>query len=355
MNNYMDVLITTSSTLDGAKIKQYFGIVSAHVVAGTNVFSDIAAGLSDFFGGRTATYADQISRIKAQALTDLKYEAIELGANAVISVTIDVDEVSGGGKSMFMITAYGTAVTLDKVHIENLEDTKTDLVTGNVLADAIEKRILVEQHKSAPLEMTNDEWCRLLELKVPEMGDFIEWEMVNSGLKEERLFAYVASIDFDDSIALGYKLFEKASKEGELRTIQKVINKIVLVDYHRSISLLKSKSNSLAHKKAMLNTIIKPKRLYSRDDINILNELIDTVEASFPTIAIFKKKKGLLGKEKELWECICNQKENDADDSFCKSCGRDKRGFKTEETTPEKAIKYLSMIKETLNEALPSQ
>ena len=186
MNNYMDVLITTSSTLDGKKIKQYFGIVSAHVVAGTNVFSDFAAGLSDFFGGRSATYADQISRIKAQALTDLKYEAIELGANAVISVSIDVDEVSGGGKSMFMITAYGTAVTLDRVYIENSEDTKTDLVTGNVVADVIEKRILIEQHKSAPLEMTNDEWCRLLELKVPEMGDFIEWEMISSGLKEER-------------------------------------------------------------------------------------------------------------------------------------------------------------------------
>ena len=355
MNNYMDVLITTSSTLDGKKIKQYFGIVSAHVVAGTNVFSDFAAGLSDFFGGRSATYADQISRIKAQALTDLKYEAIELGANAVISVSIDVDEVSGGGKSMFMITAYGTAVTLDRVYIENSEDTKTDLVTGNVVADVIEKRILIEQHKSAPLEMTNDEWCRLLELKVPEMGDFIEWEMISSGLKEERLFAYAASIDFDDSVALGYQLFEKASKESELRTIQKVINKMVLVDYHRSISLLKSKSDSLTHKKAVLNTIIKPKRLYSSDDINILNDLIGTVEASFPTIAVFRKKKGLLGKEKELWECMCSQKENDVDDSFCKSCGRDKQGFKAEETTPKKAIKYLSMIKETLKETLPNQ
>ncbi len=77
---------------------------------------------------------------------------------------------------------------------------------------------------------------------------------------------------------------------------------MVLVDYHRSISLLKSKSDSLTHKKAVLNTIIKPKRLYSSDDINILNDLIGTVEASFPTIAVFRKKKGLLGKEKELWE-----------------------------------------------------
>ena len=105
----------------------------------------------------------------------------------------------------------------------------------------------------------------------------------------------------------------------------------------------------------MLNTIIKPKRLYSSDDINILNDLIGTVEASFPTIAVFRKKKGLLGKEKELWECMCSQKENDVDDSFCKSCGRDKQGFKAEETTPKKAIKYLSMIKETLKETLPNQ
>ena len=85
-----------------------------------------------------------------------------------------------------------------------------------------------------------------------------------------------------------------------------------------------SEADSLTHKKAVLNTIIKPKRLYSSDDINILNDLIGTVEASFPTIAVFRKKKGLLGKEKELWECVCNQKENEVDDSFCKSCGRDK-------------------------------
>ena len=115
-----------------------------------------------------------------------------------------------------------------------------------------------------------------------------------------------------------------------------------------------SEADSLTHKKAVLNTIIKPKRLYSSDGINI-NDLIGTVEASFPTIAVFKKKKGLLGKEKKLWECMCSQKENDVDDSFCKSCGRDKQGFKAEETTPQKAIKYLSMIKETLKETLPNQ
>lgn len=116
-----------------------------------------------------------------------------------------------------------------------------------------------------------------------------------------------------------------------------------------------SEAGSLTHKKAVLNTIIKPKRLYSSDDINILGELIGTVETSFPTITVFRKKKGLLGEEKELWECMCSQKENEVDDSICKSCGGGKQGGKAEETTPKKAIKYLSMIKEALKETLPNQ
>lgn len=61
-----------------------------------------------------------------------------------------------------------------------------------------------------------------------------------------------------------------------------------------------SEADSLTHKKAVLNTIIKPKRLYSSDDSNILNDLIGTVEASFSTIAVFRKKKKLAKSTNEL-------------------------------------------------------
>ncbi|WP_421179888.1 heavy metal-binding domain-containing protein [Aeromonas enteropelogenes] len=49
-----------------------------------------------------------------QALVQLRKQADELGCNALIGVSIDVDEVAGGGKSMMMVTATGTAIVVEK-------------------------------------------------------------------------------------------------------------------------------------------------------------------------------------------------------------------------------------------------
>ena len=46
-----DILVVTTSSLDGIKIKKYIKPVSAHIVTGTNLFSDFMGGLSDVFGG----------------------------------------------------------------------------------------------------------------------------------------------------------------------------------------------------------------------------------------------------------------------------------------------------------------
>jgi hypothetical protein len=45
-----NMLVTTTSAIEGLKIKKYLQPISAHVVAGTNLFSDIGASLSDIFG-----------------------------------------------------------------------------------------------------------------------------------------------------------------------------------------------------------------------------------------------------------------------------------------------------------------
>ena len=55
MANPKEVLVVTSSSADGLKIKRFIKPVSAHIVAGTNMFSDFLGGLSDVFGGRSQT------------------------------------------------------------------------------------------------------------------------------------------------------------------------------------------------------------------------------------------------------------------------------------------------------------
>ena len=58
-----DILVVTSGTLDGIKIKRYLKPVSAHIVAGTNLFSDFMGGLTDVFGGRSQAYQKQLASL----------------------------------------------------------------------------------------------------------------------------------------------------------------------------------------------------------------------------------------------------------------------------------------------------
>ena len=49
-----------------------------------------------------------------EAIKELSYKAKKLGANAVVGIKIDFDEISGQGKQMFMLCISGTAVNISK-------------------------------------------------------------------------------------------------------------------------------------------------------------------------------------------------------------------------------------------------
>ena len=53
--------------------------------------------------------------MRETCLSELKVEADQLGANAVIGVDLDYSEISGGGKSMLFLVASGTAVVVEAV------------------------------------------------------------------------------------------------------------------------------------------------------------------------------------------------------------------------------------------------
>lgn len=110
------MIITTTNTIEKYTIEQYLGIVNSNVVIGTNLFSDFAASLTDVFGGRSGTYKSKLGTIYNEVMSELERKAESLNADAILGLNIDFDEVSGGGKSMFMVSASGTAVVLGKIH-----------------------------------------------------------------------------------------------------------------------------------------------------------------------------------------------------------------------------------------------
>ena len=107
------ILVTTTPSVDGYTITNYQGIVFGEVVSGVNMFKDLGAGLRNMFGGRSQGYEEELTIARTQALQELEQRAAALGAHAVIGVDMDY-EVLGQG-NMLMVTASGTAVTVEAV------------------------------------------------------------------------------------------------------------------------------------------------------------------------------------------------------------------------------------------------
>jgi len=87
--------------------------VTAECAFGMNLFRDLFAGVRDIFGGRSGATQKVLRDSRKKVLEELRIEARELGANAVIGVSLSYSEFSGQGKSMLFIVASGTAVVID--------------------------------------------------------------------------------------------------------------------------------------------------------------------------------------------------------------------------------------------------
>lgn len=103
------MIITTTPSIEGSRITDYIGVVFGEVISGVDFIKDFAAGLSNFFGGRSGSYEEELIRSREQAMREMEQRAREMGADAVVGVDVDY-EVLGSNNGMLMVTASGTAV-----------------------------------------------------------------------------------------------------------------------------------------------------------------------------------------------------------------------------------------------------
>lgn len=106
------MIVTTTPSIEGKKITAYKGVVFGEVISGVDFIKDFAAGLTNFFGGRSGSYEGELIEARNQAMHELERRAGALGANAIIGVDIDY-EVLGQAGNMLMVTASGTAVVVE--------------------------------------------------------------------------------------------------------------------------------------------------------------------------------------------------------------------------------------------------
>lgn len=103
------MIITTTNSIEGKRILEYKGVVFGETISGVNFIKDIKASFSNFFGGRSDSYEEELILARETALKEMEQRAITMGGNAVVGVSIDY-EVLGADNGMLMVTVSGTAV-----------------------------------------------------------------------------------------------------------------------------------------------------------------------------------------------------------------------------------------------------
>lgn len=110
-SGYSHIILTTE-TVSPFEVEERLGIITAECVYGMNIFKDVFAAISDVFGGRSNFTQNLLKSARESVLLELRKEAYERGADAVVAVDLDYSEFSGGGKSMLFIVASGTAIKI---------------------------------------------------------------------------------------------------------------------------------------------------------------------------------------------------------------------------------------------------
>lgn len=106
------MILSTTNTIEGRKAVKYLGLVSGDAILGANIFRDFFASIRDIVGGRSAAYEKELRKAKDIALGEMREQAKNLGANAIVGIDIDYETI-GTNSSMLMVSASGTAIVLE--------------------------------------------------------------------------------------------------------------------------------------------------------------------------------------------------------------------------------------------------
>jgi uncharacterized protein YbjQ (UPF0145 family) len=104
--------ITTAFELPGYRVARSLGVVRGITVRSRSVIGTIGAGLQSLIGGNITIWTQLCEHTRGEAFDILAQHAEQLGANAVIGMRYDANEIAQG---VAEVLAYGTAVVVEPV------------------------------------------------------------------------------------------------------------------------------------------------------------------------------------------------------------------------------------------------
>jgi uncharacterized protein YbjQ (UPF0145 family) len=102
--------VTTANGFDGYKVVRCYGVVRGITVRSRSLFGTIGAGFQTLAGGKIGLYAELAEAARKEAYELMISHAAETGANALIAVRYDANEMASG---VAEVLCYGTAVTIE--------------------------------------------------------------------------------------------------------------------------------------------------------------------------------------------------------------------------------------------------
>ena len=101
------MLVATTNDLAGHRIVRNIGVVRGIVVRSRSIVGNVGASIQSLFGGNITLYTSLCEQARAEAYDLMVQHAQEMGANAILAMRYDANEIAAG---ITEVLAYGTAV-----------------------------------------------------------------------------------------------------------------------------------------------------------------------------------------------------------------------------------------------------
>ena len=357
-----DILIVTTPILESKKIIKYIKPVTSNLIIGAGFFSDFLASFTDLFGGNSTTYQKKVRVLYETAIDNLKNEAIKIGANAIIGLTVNVNEISGKGKELFMITAIGTAVIIE--YSENEDNIESSLIDLELIKLLRKKKRIINECKSSKFRLTDDNWDYITNYEIYEIFDYVifesnaafnEYRTATEGSSTNKFIAnlknYINIVPDNIKIVKIYNALN-TSTNNELKIILlETIKENNIIDLELINEMLNS--SSLENIKVGLNLLQYDKSIYTKKDLDLFEVIVYNLKNNFKERGIRGTKKAILSSKLiDIWDCECGNKGNL--NKYCPNCDKDIFGFKEFDFTNLMALKIIEEKIELIKEIITS-
>jgi uncharacterized protein YbjQ (UPF0145 family) len=105
-----DLWVTTAFNFEGYKTTRQLGVVRGITVRSRSMLGNIAGSIQTIFGGNISIYTELCEHARSEAFDLMVQHAREMGANAIIGMRYDANDVMEG---VTEVLAYGTAVIIE--------------------------------------------------------------------------------------------------------------------------------------------------------------------------------------------------------------------------------------------------